>query len=357
MENIYRMLGYKLFKQDENDNIHMVRIVNMRMPFNKKNLSKATNPSEITIFDYNDNQRKKVRVDSLKGYTPLEPDGIFTASIGTIRDGNNKVFKDVICTITRYLMVKAKISCVPYAVCRQNITDVFANLFLSDESQMLVGLAINQEDCPANFDYKIMLACEDILDSVFINFYKTDTIDDILNLFKTTKYDEALSGLYLDHASAVGEPSLVFKKYDMGWCKDLKTLLKTNDFQSDINQMFNILQVDFNITDFCEEKELPTNKDIKYLSLNEDIRHWLSSLNKVDISEGTLLEYDHDINLGDFYKNNYLLVRDNTKKLYIVVYTVGAEMYEADLEEESKKYNFLDKFKLDLYNKYNSNNK
>lgn len=354
MENIYRMLGYKLFKENEDESIHMVRIVNIKMPYNKKNLSLQTQPSEITIFDYEDNQRKKVRVDSLKGYTPLEPDGIFTANIVTITDEEKNILKDVVCTITKYFFIRSKISSVPYGVCRQNITDVFANMFISDESQMITGLAINQDDCPTNFDYKIMLAADSILESVFINFYRTDTIDDLYELFNTNKYDKVLEELYLRHVKFSGNPSLNFKNYDMGWCRDLKTLLKVNNFQNDINEMFNILQVDFNIMDYCIEREMIQNK-LKYKCLGEDVRHWLSSVAKVDISEGTLLEYDHDINLGDFYKNNYLLIRDNTKKLYLVVYTIGNERYEADLEAENSKYNFSEKFKLELYNKYNSN--
>ena len=121
---LYNMVGYKLFKQNEEDgSVHMIRIIGMHRPYKITHSTK--DPAEIFIFDYKDNQKKKVRVDSLKEYSPLKPDGIATFSVVNIRDNEGKICKDVIVTGSKFLNIELKISNVPYAVCRQNITDVF----------------------------------------------------------------------------------------------------------------------------------------------------------------------------------------------------------------------------------------
>lgn len=349
--NTKTMKGYKLFKELDDGTIHIVRITNLKELHAQKNVSK----DKIEIYDYLTKETRETTIGALKGYTPLEPDAIFTISIGSVKDENGKSFKDVICTITNYLMVKAKISGVPFAICRQNITDIFANLYSTKIDPDIVGLAVNQNDCPANFDYSLMLATSSISDYDFINFYKTDTIDDILNMIDQPTYDAVLKDLYKDHVEHERNPSLLFKKSHKGWCSSLELLLKENNFQNDINELFNILQVDFNIIDYVEKLPLPTNPDIKYDSLTEDIKAWLSSIYKVNMNDATLLEYDHDINMADFEKSHYCFIRDNTKKLYLVVYTTDNEKYVADLEAEANKYDFSTKFRLDFYNKYNNN--
>ena len=61
---------------------------------------------------------------------------MFTASVVHILDGNNKKINDVICTANKYIMFKAEE--MPYAVCRQCVTDVFNEMFLQGEENNLV---------------------------------------------------------------------------------------------------------------------------------------------------------------------------------------------------------------------------
>ena len=61
---LYNMVGYKLFKQKEDGSVHMIRIVGVRKPYKIKSYTK--DPSEITIYDYDSNEKKKVLVESLK---------------------------------------------------------------------------------------------------------------------------------------------------------------------------------------------------------------------------------------------------------------------------------------------------
>ena len=78
----------------------MVRIVGMYRPY--KITDSTKDPSEIYIYDYEEKCKKKVRVDSLKEYSPLKPDGIATFSVVNIKDNKGKLCKDVIVTATKY---------------------------------------------------------------------------------------------------------------------------------------------------------------------------------------------------------------------------------------------------------------
>ena len=352
---LFAMVGYKLYKEQENGTIRMVRIINMRKPF--KITESTKEPTEITIFDYEDNTKKKVKVETLRDYTPLEPDGILTFNIVNMskNDGKEKeIHKDVMVTATKYLNIKFGLSNIPFAVCRQSITDIFNNLVVRQESDMLVGLSVSQETCPSNFDYKFMLACSNIIRSEMVNFYRTDTLEDLYEMIKVEKYDEVLEQLFQEHAKAAGDPLVALKQEHGGWCRTLKLLLEQNNFQYDINQMLGITGVDFDISKYLVEVPLPTDETQTYTIANEEFHDWLCLVYDINIDEAAVLEFDHDINLADFNDSRYFLFRDNQKKLYIVVYTLGNEKFSADLlkEKYGKDLDFSTQFKLNYLNKY-----
>lgn len=348
---LYNMIGYKLFKQNEDGSVHMLRIVDMHKPF-KVIDQYIKEPSVITVYDYNIKKNVKLKVDSLKEYSPLKPDGVATFSVVNIRDEKGNICKDVLVTATKFLNIEYKLNIMPYAVCRQNITDIFYNLMSKNPDDTLVGLAINQDTCPANFDFGIMFAADSIVYSDFINFYRMDTIDDILSLINVKKYDEVLNDLFMRHIKYINKPQYQFKNEHGGWCKNLETLIKENNFMADINQMLGIIEVDFDIDNFSEEV---TNNDITYNIAREDLRYWLSSICKANIVEATILKFDHDINLGDFNDTKYLLIRDNKSVLYLVAYRTEGEYYEADLDKKFNEMDFSTKFKLAFMDsKYNN---
>ena len=170
MKWIDNMLGMKLFKE-ENDQVNIVRIIKTK---------KIGDDYQFTIEDSKGIRSKKMKKD-LEGYTPLEPDAIFTASIVNMEDDSGKQIKDVIVTANKYIDTKMKMS--PYVICRQNITDLFAELYCSSEFNNIVGMSVNRDTCPVNFDMKIMLAASSIEYHQLINFYRLDTLDD-LNLIQ-----------------------------------------------------------------------------------------------------------------------------------------------------------------------------
>lgn len=338
------MIGCKLFKVQEDNSVNIIRIMNV------KKYKDGGIPSEIHIRDEETKEIKKVRVDSLSDYTPLEADGLITFSVVNINTPSGKKYKDVVITTSKILDIKIG-RVLPFAVCRQNIVDVFYNLLVKTEEDMIVGLAINQNNCPANYDYGLMLACDSIDYSECINFYRNDTLEDIYEFIKLLKFDTVLFDLYSTHVQHESDPSIMMRKEHKGWCKDLKTLLKENSFQSDINEMLGIADVTFDMKNYIIKTKLPNDIDIE--SVTDDLKAWFSSIYKININDLSIIKYDHDINLAEFNNVKYFMIRDNCKDLYLLVYTENGEYHEKDLEVAADKKDFSTEFKLKFYNKYN----
>lgn len=344
--NIASMIGFKFFKLDENDNLDLIRLVYA------KNYKKGS-AEDITIKDCNTGEIKKVKTSYLEGYTPLEPDGVIAFNICTMNNGKD-VEKDVVIAAHKFLNIKIGDQ-MPWAVCRQSITDVFYNLIAKNEDDMRAGLAVNQDDCPANFDFRMMIAASGVSFSQVINFYRLDSMEDILSMVKVNKFDEVLKKLYDNHVISTKNPALQFKHQHHGWCDNLKLLIKENNFEYDINQMLGITMLDFNIEDNLVKKPLPGKENELFDAPSDEFLNWLKYQFRQNIENATFLKFDHDINLADFNNANYFLLKDINNNLYICVYTSGGQLLEADLKALSEKEDFSTKFRLNFYNKYNNN--
>lgn len=348
---LHTMLGYKLFKEDEDHNIHMIRIYKVKVPFNSKS---EADPAECTIYNYDTQQKEIIRTEELKNYTPIIPDGYLTVNIATIKDNEGKPWNDIIVTGSKILDMQLGMT-RPYCVCRQNITDIFANLFCQKLEPDIVGLSVNLDTCPSNFDFGIMLAVNEIRSSTCINFYRLDTLEDLYPMINLKKFDKVLEELYKIHVKKLMVPGIGMKEDHKGWCKNLKRLLEINNFQSDLDQMLGITALDFTLSNYLVEEKLP-GKDTTYQRISDDLGLWLSNLHREDVRGMSVIEFDHDINLADFNNSYYKLYRDNTKKVYLGVYT-GGKVFSKDLESLAEEMDFSTKFKLKLYKKYNRNNK
>ena len=346
--------GLRFFR-DVDDHIEMIRI------YYAGNTQNDPLPTHVYVIDEATKEKSKIAIDELKDWTPLEPDGYITFNIVTVKTTNGEQ-KDVIVTIQSIPMIKYAHDIKPFAICRQSITDIFANLICVTEEPDIVGLAVNQSNCPANFDYMMMLACNEIIKSDHFNIYRSDTLErDILPMMADNtiaEYDLALDKLFLDAIKeSPNAPILEMSKNSYkGWTRSLSQLLKENNFQSDIDEMFGITKVMFDIDPYLEKKVLPTNKDVEYDAPCDDLRLWLSSVFKVNIKDATVLKYNHDINLGDFNNSTYFFIRDSKDQLYFVVYNAEGEYLEADLEAKRQEHDFSTNFRIEFYNKYNRNN-
>jgi hypothetical protein len=120
--------------------------------------------------------------------------------------------------------------------------------------------------------------------------------------------------------------------------------------------MLGITDVDFTIKDYIVEKDLPGKPGEKYESVSDDMIAWLSSIYNMNITDLTILKFDHDIDIVEFKNTKYFLMRDDTNTLYLLVYNENGEQFVADLDAKSKELDFSTKFKLDFYSKYNNIN-
>ena len=121
---INNMLGFKIFKE-EGDDLLIYRITKI------KNYKDGAEPSSITVKDLDTGEEKIVKVEELKDFTPLTPDGYITFNQVHIIN-NGKVYHDVIITASKILNLKVG-DTAPYAVCRQSCTDIFYNLICKSE--------------------------------------------------------------------------------------------------------------------------------------------------------------------------------------------------------------------------------
>ena len=344
---ITAMLGYKIFKEEQ-DKLIMYRIIKM------KNYKDGVEPTEVSVKDIDTNEIKTVRVEDLKGFTPLQPDGYLTFNQVHIHNGN-EILNDVIITASKILNLKIGDN-LPYAICRQSCTDIFYNLLCADESEMIVGLSVNQDTCPTNFDYRELLACDGLDKTQYVNYYRTDTLEDVLPMIKKKRLNDVMEENFKKHIKVSGRTANIFKKEDKGWCKDIETLLTENNFQADIDQMLDITAVDFDIKDYIITKPLPGKPDEEYESITDDFKNWLKGLFRVNINTISIIKYDYDVDMVDFKNSRYFLLRDNTKTLYLLVYTIDKDELEIDLINKANEPDISTQFKLAFYNKYNQYN-
>lgn len=341
-KNIKKYLGYKFYKEKEDDSIELIRLIHIS-EFNDK----------VVIMNEESKIKKEIPFDSLKGYTPLIPYGkISFAKVKIYENGDkNKFVQDVIVAGYRDIDLKLEIY-DPFVVARQNITDFWYNLLADSEDHMEVGASVTRENCPTNIPYAMMMACDEPINYEMVSIYIDDTVDSILNCITIDTYNKTFKKLFDDHMKFLNpmyDPSIPTDITNKnGWCKDLSTFLKINNFQKDIDDMRNITAYDFNLEEFMYQKE--SDPDIWFF--NKDVLNFFNATNNLNASECTAIKYDYDIDLGEFRNTNYTLIRDNTDQLYIVVFTLSGEHLEKDLSDEVNKLSVSDKLRLDFYNKY-----
>lgn len=361
--NISSMVGYIIFKELDNGDLSVLRIIKC-----KKYKDKG-NPAEVLVKDMTDDTKEsyKIRVDELKGYTPLKPDGVIIFNIVCIYDNDGKITRDVLVCGYKYDDIRDKLEKrtnsnqleFPYVVCRQSITDIFYNIICDGYTNDKVGLSVTKNNCPANFDFKAMVTCNKLESSEIVNIYRDDTIDNVYDMIDLPIYNTALNNMYMRHIksslSTNKKPNTaMFGNMHDGWCRDLKTLLSSNYFQLDIEDMFGISRVEFNLEDYFVTKELPgyPEEHIEYTSLSDELTHWLSEEYGYNITNTTVFEYYYDIELDEY--KHYMLIRDNTGKLYFITFTVDGKEYIGDLESylnSPESMSISDKFKFGYMDK------
>lgn len=296
-------LGTKFYRYIEDDKIEIIRVY-------------KSNEVDVSVYDTsNEDNKFKLSLKELEDkYVRLNPHAIINFCIAKV--GNN--LDDVIVAMHKYSDITSN-EPTPYAVCRQNITDVFANqIKISDK--MYVGCCMSLYTCPQDVDYRMMIACNGITKSVSVYSYLDDSLDDILRFVKLKDYNRALESLFEDHIKYEASKNPVINSlknrilnqdhYD-GYCKTLKLLLEENNFMYDFYQAFNIIPID---------KEVIIDKETS--TTTADVIDIIENIYNINITSSLCIKYGYDIDL-DNIDNDHVLILDSTDNLYVLAYTAS----------------------------------
>ena len=298
------ILGMKYFKYDDDDDLRVYKLI-------------KTDPIVLKEIGY---EEKTIgfnkESDLTDSYIRLNPDALIIFNMVRIRD-----LKDVIVTVYRKTEIR-NADTVPYSVCRQNITDFFANSL--DPKMGCYGVNVTKETIPQGVKIEQLTACDGIESNDTIAYYMGDSLKDLLGLLRKDRineYDSILYNLFNDHIrytakSNGGELYITYassKRCIHGYCKTLKDLLELNNFMFDLMRGFNIYPLDIDLT---------ASEKAGYLTVDEiDILERLICKNITrDAKTQLIIKYDKDIDL-DRINGEYLLIYDVTNTLYVVAFS------------------------------------
>lgn len=305
-------IGCKYFRYNEDGSLDIIRVIN------------DANPQEIKC-SVNDNSSKRIKISLEKltsDYCKLRPDGIIYFNIVNVGE-----LKDVIVMMYREEDIQRKKN-MPYIICRQNITDIFANTIKPDYNNLITGLAVSEDSLPEKISMDTILTCDSIEKTTSVAVYMDDTLHDILSMIKTKPYDIILYNLFADHARYKYKDkikSTMNKDIVDGYSKSLKGLMEDNEFMYEFYRGFGIFPVTFKIT----EEELTNSK----LNLVNTLT--MSNILMRKIQETYIIPFDKSFDL-DKIERDYFLLIDSNNKLYIVAYTWNGNMDVPVANIESK---------------------
>lgn len=251
--------------------------------------------------------KKRLPLEELeREYMRLSPDGFIYFNIVRVQE-----IEDVMIMLYRSSDIEKNES-YPYCICRQNISDLFANTIKPKYEDMICGVSVSKDTLPEGLEMNTVLACDELLNSIGICVYMDDDISDILRLFKSKDYDIVLHNLFSEHVKYKYKDNIkeyMDKRYVDGYCKTLKDLMLSNNFMYDFYMGFNIYPVDITIQpEECRGEGLL----LKH-------RFALSSLILKNITNGLAVPYNKFIDLEKI-ERDYIMIQDSTGMIFIIAY-------------------------------------
>lgn len=279
-------IGSKYYRYlDEQSEPEIVRIYSTNL-----------NKNEVKYYDTNWNKHSMYVKDFLETYRRLKQDGIIGISSVKVDKSD-----DVIIALGIPNKGDTKL---PYVVCRQCVYDFFTNNARKTDDIVYVGVSVSQETCPANIDFGLMLSCNEMNFTSWVNVYLDDTIDDIMRITRTKRYDDVLRNI-------ASISPMVNNTKASGYQTSVRDLLVNNNFMYDFHKAFDVIEVPSHIDEETEGLDL-----VNILYLENEL--------KVNIMETYVIPYTREIDLRTI-KRKYVLVTsaaDKFDKVYIVGYDV-----------------------------------
>ena len=269
------------------------------------------NNDKITVM-MNDKTFNINRKDLLEKYTKLNQHGNIVFTIVELQNG----MKDVMCSFFTAKEIEEK-SVYPHAICRQSMENIYltyGQLMIKDNRSQVsyVGLSVNIDNCPQDFEFQNMLLCNKVVFSRIVSVYIDDTLDDIINLVpKRNKFDILLEELQSKFLAA----------NIYGASNSLRGLIEDTGFMGDI--LLSLNAISFNgIIQYDENMELMVEQ-----------RNMLEKYVGTEMYRTYTIKYGMDIDL-DNIQRTHVIVKDSTETVYIIAYDQGKDIPEYIKERE-----------------------
>lgn len=293
-------LGTKLYRYDENNKLIVYRVYRYdpkKEQYLLKNLGEKT--TEIMGYDAVHNNLVKLNEDGIVSFNIIEGER-----------------QDVMVCIHR---LKDLESAVPFAVCRQDVVDIFK--MYSDPPKkgiIYAGISVNRRNCPAEMRIEDFMLCDDVLYTRFVNVYLDDTLDTIMDIMYMGRFDKVLENLqkYRKGSNLIG------------YQRTVKDLLLYHNFMYDFHEAFDVVEVPFPIVKEAEDL----------------LKEVIGQMEQKVISNVYIIPYSKTINTSEFNRPYRLMTPewDKCKPENRLIYIVGYDVDE-DADYLQTKYGTNDK--------------
>lgn len=304
-------VGTKYFRYLDDNTVEIARVTKIK-------------PGTI-FFKVGDRKLKAPKDVFIEEYTELMEHGMCTFAIVSLEQGS----KDVVIMVYRRQELEDK-DPVPFVICRQNMLDFFTDQaekirLRTEDIPIHLGVSVTKDNVPEDIPMDGLMICNGIDYSENFAIYRDDSIEDILSLIK----ERTLFDRFFEDLSKKTAGSGI-----IGVRGSLIELINETGFERDLLSAFNIIPANFKLS-FNE------NGGLDY----EQLLMFQNYLNRV-ITNTYVTKYEYYINLNAI-KRDYILVKDNTKNIYIVAYDTNGEPIVDDM---SRAINYAqdENFTLDI---------
>lgn len=313
-------IGTRFFKYDSNNDLKEIRVV--------KHVNENLLQCRCTKGEMFEGNRKFLIADLEENYTMLNPDAYVSFHIVEFNsDKTGKAVSDVIVSVHRMRDIRKSIN-IPYCVCRQNVINTYSEVLMKYEHGYNVGMCMSIDTIPEGVDYKVMTACDRIVESCTIATYIDDNLEDMLGLLFwkfRDRINNILEELFLWHVNSLPESMrsipMSYQSH-AGYCRTLKLLLEENMFMFDYERGFDI--VSFNGIDMSNP-DMFVCTDGEYTIKSRDVLNKLQYTYSCEIFHPVFIKFDKDVVLKEIHRD-YKLIKDKNKNLYVMIYEKGSPL-------------------------------
>ena len=213
----------------------------------------------------------------------------------------------------------------PDIILRQNVYSPYSDAF-NITPKISIGACITENICSGETTMASFMEFDKIEYSDSVALYVDDTVDDIINIInpRTIKHiNSALQRISYKYSSM---------PYIEGYADNIKSLMEDTNFIFYYRNIFNILQLDWQIDigkeSYNDNGDLAFN-DKQQKRFEDEIRKFICNIK--------VIKYDKDIDISRVISYTHTMVSDITQTIYLIAYDVlGDYPVDADIAQAMK---------------------